>query len=125
LLETHSAGGRQDISWGWHRTHVSVFTKGQLSFRVHSPSGDQDFLAQAGNVCVFPSGFDETLFSISGADFEGHRSREGEEARGLHQGGGSGIGPRISAKNAGVTLVGLDGSLFFVAAVVPALQCTL
>jgi AraC family transcriptional regulator len=70
LLETHSAGGRQDISWGWHRTHVSLFTKGQLSFRVHNPRGDWEFMARAGSVCVFPSGFDETLFSISGAEFE-------------------------------------------------------
>jgi AraC family transcriptional regulator len=70
LLETHEAGGRQDISWGWHRTHVSLFTKGRLSFRVHNPRGDQNFVGRAGSVCVFPSGFDETRFSIAGSKFE-------------------------------------------------------
>jgi AraC family transcriptional regulator len=70
LLETHAACGRQDTCWGWHRTHVSLFTKGQLSFRVHNPRGDREFTARAGSVCVFPSGSDETLFSIAGADFE-------------------------------------------------------
>jgi AraC family transcriptional regulator len=70
LLETHDAGGRQDISWGWHRTHVSLFTKGQLSFRAHNPKGARDFVGRAGSVCVFPSGFDETRFSIAGSKFE-------------------------------------------------------
>ena len=63
LLEKHNAGGRQDVSWGWHRAHVSLITKGQIGFRVRA--GNRDYVARAGNVCVFPSGFDETLFSIS------------------------------------------------------------
>jgi AraC family transcriptional regulator len=70
LLETHAACGRQDICWGWHRTHVSLFTKGQLSFRVHNPRGDQEFVARPGSVCVFPGGFDETHFAIAGSDFQ-------------------------------------------------------
>jgi len=53
-----------------HRTHVSLITIGQLSFRVRNPSGDQDFVGRAGSVCVFPSGFDETHFSIAGSKFE-------------------------------------------------------
>jgi hypothetical protein len=35
LLEKHDAGGRGDISWGWHRAHVTI-TKGQLSFGVRN-----------------------------------------------------------------------------------------
>jgi AraC family transcriptional regulator len=70
LLEKHNAGDRQDILWGWHRAHVSLITKGQLSFSVRNFSGNQDCLARAGSVCVFPSGFDETLFSISESKFE-------------------------------------------------------
>jgi AraC family transcriptional regulator len=70
LLEKHNAGDRQDILWGWHRAHVSLITKGQLSFSVLNSSGDQDYVARAGNVCIFPSGFDETLFSISESKFE-------------------------------------------------------
>ena len=70
LLEKHNAGDRQDILWGWHRTHVGLITKGQLSFSVRTFSGNQDCVARAGSVCVFPSGFDETLFSISESKFE-------------------------------------------------------
>ncbi len=70
LLEKHNAGDRQDVCWGWHRTHVSLITKGQLSFRIRNSRGDQDFVGRAGSVCVFPSGFDETHFSIAGAKFE-------------------------------------------------------
>jgi hypothetical protein len=62
--------GREDICWGWHRTHVSLITKGQLSFRVRTARGDQDFVGRAGSVCVFPSGFDETRFFIAGSKFE-------------------------------------------------------
>jgi hypothetical protein len=70
LLEKHNAGDRQDVCWGWHRTHVSLITKGELSFRVRKPSGDQDFVGQAGSICLFPSGFDETHFSIAGSKYE-------------------------------------------------------
>lgn len=70
LLEKHDAGGRGDICWGWHRAHVALITKGQLSFRIRSSAGPQDFDWRAGSVCLFPSGFDETLFSVSGAKFE-------------------------------------------------------
>jgi AraC family transcriptional regulator len=69
LLET-AHGVRHDAWWGWHRAHVALFTKGQLSFRVRMARGDQDFVAQAGSVCVVPSGFDETRFSVAGSDFE-------------------------------------------------------
>jgi AraC family transcriptional regulator len=70
LLEKHNAGERQDVCWGWHRAHVSLITKGQLGFRVLNSSGNQDFVARAGSVCVFPSGYDETHFSIAGSKFE-------------------------------------------------------
>ena len=70
LLEKHNAGDRQDILWGWHRAHVSLITKGQLSFSVRHFSGTQDYVGRAGSVCIFPSGFDETLFSISELKFE-------------------------------------------------------
>jgi len=56
LLEKHNAGERQDICWGWHRAHISLITKGQLSFSVRTSRGNQDFVGQAGSVCVFPSG---------------------------------------------------------------------
>ena len=64
LLET-AHGVRQDASWGWHRTHVVLFTRGQLGFRVRRARGDQDFVARAGSVCVIPSGFDQTNFSVT------------------------------------------------------------
>ncbi|MGH6825689.1 hypothetical protein [Methyloceanibacter sp.] len=70
LLEKHNAGERQDVCWGWHRAHVSLITKGQLGFRVLNSSGNEDFVARAGSVCVFPSGYDETHFSIAGSKFE-------------------------------------------------------
>src|SRR4029077_18161584 len=63
LLEKHTAVDRQEVCWRWQRTHVSLITKGQLSFRVRNPSGDQDFVGRAGSVCVFPSGLDETRMS--------------------------------------------------------------
>jgi hypothetical protein len=70
LLEKQTGHGRQDVCWGWHRTHVCLITKGQLSFRIRLPKGDQDFVWRAGSVCVFPSGFDETCFSFAGSKFE-------------------------------------------------------
>jgi hypothetical protein len=70
LLEKHNAGDRQDVNWGWHRAHISLITKGQIGFRVRSLRGGQDFVGQAGSVCVFPSGYDETHFAIAGAKFE-------------------------------------------------------
>jgi len=70
LLERHNAGGRQDVSWGWHRAHVSLITKGELSFRVRTYGGNRDFVGGAGSVCVFPSGYDETRFAIAGSKFE-------------------------------------------------------
>lgn len=70
MLERHNAGGRQDVSWGWHRAHVSLITKGELSFRVRTYGGNRDFVGGAGSVCVFPSGYDETRFAIAGSKFE-------------------------------------------------------
>jgi hypothetical protein len=70
LLEKHNTGDRQDVSWGWHRAHISLITKGQLSFSVRTSRGNQDFVGQAGSVCVFPSGYDETHFAIAGSKFE-------------------------------------------------------
>ena len=70
LLEKHDAGDRQDIVWGWHRAHVALITKGQLGFSVGTSRGNQDFVARPGSVCVFPSGYDETHFSIAGSKFE-------------------------------------------------------
>ena len=70
LLEKHNAGGRGDICWGWHRAHVALITKGQLNFSVRNSGGPQDYVGRAGSVCVFPSGFDETHFSISQSKFE-------------------------------------------------------
>ena len=70
LLEKHDAGERQDIVWGWYRAHVALITKGRLGFSVGTSRGNQDFVAQPGSVCVFPSGYDETHFSIAGSKFE-------------------------------------------------------
>jgi AraC family transcriptional regulator len=70
LLEKHNAGDRQDILWGWHRAHVGLITKGQIGFSVRNFSGNREHVARAGNVSIFPSGFDETLFSISESKFE-------------------------------------------------------
>ncbi len=71
LLEKHAASAvRQDAIWGWHRTHVVLFTKGSLSFRCFAASGTQHHLARVDSVSVFPSGFDETRFSVAGSDFE-------------------------------------------------------
>ena len=70
LLEKHDAAGRRDVCWGWHRTHVALFTKGSLAFQINQPANRQDFVARAGSVCIFPSGFDETNFSLTGSKFE-------------------------------------------------------
>jgi AraC family transcriptional regulator len=70
LLEKHDAGDRQDVCVGWHRTHVCLFTKGSLQFRINKPAGSEEVVARAGNVCIFPRGFPETRFSIAGSKFE-------------------------------------------------------
>jgi hypothetical protein len=70
LLEKHDAAGRQDVCWGWHRTHVALFTKGSLAFRINEPANNLSFVAKAGSVCIFPSGFAETHFSLTESEFE-------------------------------------------------------
>jgi AraC family transcriptional regulator len=50
--------------------HLSLITKDQLSFSVRTSRGNQDFVGQAGSVCVFPSGYEETHFAIAGSKFE-------------------------------------------------------
>jgi AraC family transcriptional regulator len=71
LLETHAARVvRQDIWWGWHRTHVCVVTSGTLSVRVRRARRNEAFLAPAGSVLIFPSGFGEARFSYDQSDFE-------------------------------------------------------
>lgn len=70
LLEKHATGGGQDVLWGWHRAHVGLVTKGQIGFSVRNSRGDQNYIARAGNVSLFPSGFDETLFRVSESKFE-------------------------------------------------------
>ena len=70
LLEKHASGDRQDVLWGWHRAHIGLVTKGQISFSVRNLRGAQEYVARAGSVSVFPSGFDETLFAISQSKFE-------------------------------------------------------
>jgi AraC family transcriptional regulator len=71
LLEKHAASAvRQDTIWGWHRTHVVLFTKGSLGFRCFTAGGTQHHRACLGSVSIFPGGFDETRFSVAGSDFE-------------------------------------------------------
>jgi AraC family transcriptional regulator len=71
LLEEHSSSCvRTDVSWGWHQTHVVLFTRGSLSFRTRIAGSDQVFVATSGSVCVFPEGMVETRFSIADSDFE-------------------------------------------------------
>jgi AraC family transcriptional regulator len=71
LLECHSANVvRQNVWWGWHRTHAVHFTKGTLAYRVRQFGRDEWFSARAGSVSIFPRGFDETRFSIAESDFE-------------------------------------------------------
>jgi AraC family transcriptional regulator len=71
LLECHSANVvRQNVWWGWHRTHAVHFTKGTLAYRVRQHGRDEWFSARAGSISIFPSGFDETRFSVAESDFE-------------------------------------------------------
>jgi AraC family transcriptional regulator len=71
LLERYAAQVvRQDVSWGWHRTHACLVTKGSAGFRVHRAGREEDFIAQAGNVLIFPSGFGEARFSYHQSEFE-------------------------------------------------------
>jgi AraC family transcriptional regulator len=71
LLECHAANVvRQNVWWGWHRTHVNLFTKGTLAFRVRQSGRDEWFSARPGNVSIFPNDFDETRFSVAESDFE-------------------------------------------------------
>lgn len=49
--------------------HLSLITKDQLSFSVRTSRG-KDFVGQAGSVCVFRSGYEETHFAIAGSKFE-------------------------------------------------------
>lgn len=71
LLEIHAPHVvRQDVFWGWNRTHINLYIAGSLSFRVRRSGRDERFVAQAGSALVFPSGFDETRFDIAESDFQ-------------------------------------------------------
>ena len=71
LLECHSADVvRQNVWWGWHRTHINLITKGTLAFRVRQFGRDEWYSARPGSVSIFPSGFEEARFSVAESYFE-------------------------------------------------------
>jgi AraC family transcriptional regulator len=70
LLEVHSSKiVRQDVWWGWHRTHVCLVTRGMLSFEIRRTGRNEKCVARKGNILIFPAGFDETHFCIDESDF--------------------------------------------------------
>jgi AraC family transcriptional regulator len=71
LLECLAANViRQNVWWGWHRTHVNLITKGTLTFQIRQFGRDEWFSAQPGSVLVFPNGFGEAHCSVAESDFE-------------------------------------------------------
>jgi AraC family transcriptional regulator len=70
LLEEYAARVvRQNVNWGWHRTHVCLLVGGSIRFRVSSGGVELDCFGNSGSVFVFPSGFGETRFSYGDSDF--------------------------------------------------------
>ncbi len=71
LLEGHIPQTCRDaIWWGWHKTHVVLFTEGHCVFRTRGDLGDADFVARPGSICIFPRDCGQTRFFISEADFQ-------------------------------------------------------
>jgi len=71
LLEIHAPHVvKQDVFWGWNKTHVNLVTEGTLGFRVQRAGRQEAYAARAGSALVFPRGFDETRFSLAESDFQ-------------------------------------------------------
>jgi AraC family transcriptional regulator len=60
LLEIQQAPTiREGLWYSWHRTHVSVVTRGNLSVRLRGAGGNDNRLVSTGDVLIFPKGFGE------------------------------------------------------------------
>jgi AraC family transcriptional regulator len=71
LLETHAADTiKQDVWWGWNKSHAVLVTAGSWSFRMKRSGFTESFVAKAGTTCIFPSGFGETRFSYEPNKFQ-------------------------------------------------------
>jgi len=70
LLEAYKADTvRQDVWWGWHKTHACLITRGSVSFRIRQFGSDISLVGCKGDVFVFPRGFGETRFSYDKSSF--------------------------------------------------------
>lgn len=71
LLETHTSDSiKQDVCWGWNKSHAVLVTAGSWSFRMKQKGFSERFVAKAGTTCIFPSGFGEMRFSYEPNKFQ-------------------------------------------------------
>jgi AraC family transcriptional regulator len=59
-----------DVTWGFHRTHACLVTRGSMKFKVKIGGRHEPFTVREGDVAVFPSGFGESHFVYEGAKFQ-------------------------------------------------------
>lgn len=61
LLEVHALPeSRDELGWCWHNTHIGVCTSGPSVNRISGAAGSGRFLANTGDVCIFPKGCGRT-----------------------------------------------------------------
>jgi hypothetical protein len=71
LLEEVSAElVRTNVSWGWHRTHACLVTRGCLRFTLKIGGRQERVVVREGDVNVFPAGFGESQFTYDGSAFQ-------------------------------------------------------
>lgn len=71
LLEGYTRHAiRENVWWGWHKTHACLVTRGTVSFRIRQFGRSEAYVAQEGSTFLFPRGFGETRFTYDDAKFQ-------------------------------------------------------
>ena len=61
---------RNEVSWGWHRTHVCLVTRGCIRFTLKVGGRQEHVIVRQGDINVFPNGFGESRFIYDGSNFQ-------------------------------------------------------
>ena len=61
---------RNEVSWGWHRTHVCLVTRGCIRFTLKVGGRQEHVIVRQGDINVFPNGFGKSRFIYDGSNFQ-------------------------------------------------------
>jgi AraC family transcriptional regulator len=59
-----------DVTWGYHRTHTCLVTRGSMKFTLKIRGRHERVVVREGDVAVFPEGFGESHFVYDGSKFQ-------------------------------------------------------